>query len=176
MDDELASAIYGEQRGKADDYISRLLKRGVITDTGAAAASKNLDDQGARVRTQLHDLGAGLLEAERGKLTGIADKGREAASTVDVGQAFDPNAYTGMFQSELGDFNSKFGDAFRAGVPGDLFDVGSLSSIAGGAQGAGNKAFDPNAVTAGVLGAPGTETSSDEDPLAPQKKRTTSVF
>lgn len=175
LDDDLAAQVYGEQRGKADQYLQNLLKRGVITDTGAAAGAKNLDEQGARVRTQLSDLGSSLLNAERGKLKGIADQGAQAASTVDIGQTFNPTAFADMLNASLGDFSKNFGDSFRAGVPGDLFDTSALSSIAGGAQGAGNLAFDPNAVSAGVIGS-GTSDETDPNSTTPAKKRTTSVF
>jgi hypothetical protein len=172
-DDELANAVYGEQRSKADNYIQNLLKRGVITDAGAGAASKNLDEQGARVRTQLKDVGQGLLDAERGKIGGIYGQAKDAASTVDIGQSFDPNAFTKLIGDNVSEFNNTFGDSFRAGIPGDLFDTSALSSIAGGAQGAGNTAFDPNAVSAGVIGSSETE----DDPNKPKTpQRTTSVF
>lgn len=173
-DDAIAAQIYGEQRGKADTYLQNLLKRGVITDTGAAAGAKNLDEQGARVRTQLNDLGSSLLDAERGKITGILDQGRNTASTLGIGQNFDPNSFAKLINDNVGEFNANFGDSFRAGVPGDLFDTSALSSIAGGAQGAGNNAFDPNAVSGGVIGNP---TNPDDDPNKPTTpKRTTSVF
>lgn len=173
-DDAIASTVYGEQRGKADQYLQNLLKRGVITDAGAAAGSKNLDEQGARVRTQLGDLGKTLLEAQRGKLSGVVGQAREGAANIDIGQTFDPSAFTKLIGDSVSEFNNTFGDSFRAGIPGDLFDTSALSSIAGGAQGAGNNAFDPNAVSSGVIG---EAQDDDETPTtANPKKRTTSVF
>lgn len=172
FDDDLTNTVYSEQRGKADEYLQNLLKRGVITDTGAAAGAKNLDQQGARVRTQLRDLGSSLLDAERGKISGIYDKGREAASTVDIGQTFDPNAFAKLINDNVSEFNSSFGDTFRAGIPGDLFDVSGLSAIAGGAQGAGNNAFDPAAVAGKSTD---DEAKDDIDPIT-GKKRTSTVF
>lgn len=171
-DDALAGQIYGEQRGKADTYLNNLLKRGVITDTGYAAGAKELDNQGSRVRTQLRDLGNSLLEAERGQVRGIYGRGADTASTLDVGQTFDPNVFAKMINDNVSEFNTNFGDTFRAGVPGDLFDTSGLSAIAGGAQGAGNKAFDPAAV-AGAISS--DETTDDETKVTP-KKRTSTVF
>lgn len=175
-DDTLGATVYGEQRSKADQYIQNMLKRGVITDAGATAAGKSLDDQGARVRTQLKDLGDSLLSAQRGKLTGIVGQAKDAASTVDLGQSFDPAAYTKMIGDNITDFNNTFGDSFRAGISGDLFDTSALASIAGGAQGAGNNAFDPNAgadTTDTVISS--SNTDDDIDPLT-GKKRTSTVF
>ena len=172
-DDPLAGTIYSEQRGKADDYLKNLLKRNVITSTGYEAAGRDLDTQGARVRTQLQDIGKTLLDQERSRLGGIVDTGRQAAGSLGVGQAFDFTPYDTQIQSSIGDFGSKFSDAFRAGIPGDLFDTSKLASIAGGAQGAGNLAFDPNAV------AGSTDTTDETDPFTGQKpiqKRTSTVF
>lgn len=174
-DDPLAATVYGEQRGKADERLNALLKRGVITQSGFNAGAKNLDEQGSRVRTQLQDIGQSLLDAERSKLGGIVDTGRQAASTLGVGQAFDLSPYDTRVQSELGDFGTRFQDQFRAGIPGDLFDTTALASIAGGAQGVGNTPFDRNA----LAGLDTTTTDSTDDPFSGQKpvqKRTSTVF
>lgn len=176
-DDPLATTVYGEQRAKADDYLNNLLKRGVITDTGYTAGQKGLSEQDPRVRTQLQNVGKTLLDAERSKLGGIVDTGRQRASSLGVNEAFDVNPYDTQIQSELGDFGTKFADSFRAGIPGDLFDTSGLAALAGGAgggAGSGN-VFDPDA----VAGAGGTSvTSPDDDPFAqkPVQKRTSTVF
>lgn len=173
LDDELAGQVYGEQRGKADSYLNNLLKRGVITDTGAAAGMKELDSQGSRVRTQLKDIGDSLINSQRGRVKDIYGQGADAASTVDIGQSFDPNVFAKMIGDNVADFTKNFGDSFRAGIPGDLFDTSGLSAIAGGAQGAGNLAFDPAALAGTSTDSP--ETEDDIDP-ATGKKRTSTVF
>lgn len=174
-DDPLATTVYGEQRGKADERLNALLKRGVITNTGYNAGVKNLDEQGARVRTQLQGIGQTLLDAERAKLGGIVDTGRQAAGSLGVGQAFDLNPYDTQVQSELGDFGTKFADSFRAGVPGDLFDTSSLAAVSGGAQGVGNTPFDRNAL-AGIDTGTTEDTSDPFSGQKPVQKRTSTVF
>lgn len=172
-DDPLAGDIYNEQYAKGTDYLSNLRKRGVITDTGYGAGVKNLDTQGARVRTQLQDIGKTLLDQERSKLGGIVDTGRQRASTLGVNESFDFSPYDTQVQSSLSDFGSKFADSFRAGIPGDLFDTSGLAAVAGGAQFAGNTPFDPNAVAGPVA------TTDETDPFSGQKpvqKRTSTVF
>jgi hypothetical protein len=173
-DDPLANTVYGEQRGKADDYLNALLKRGVITQSGFNAGAKNLDEQGSRVRTQLQGIGQSILDAERAKLGGIADTGRQRASSLGVNEAFDFTPYDTQIQSALGDFGSKFSDEFRAGIPGDLFDTTSLKSVAGGAQGVGNTPFD----TTALAGLDTSGTTDENDPFAqkPVQKRTSTVF
>jgi hypothetical protein len=173
LTDPYEQQVYNEQRGSADELINRMLKRGVLTDTGATAARGELDKQGARVRAQLNDIGNTLLESERGKLGDIEGRARERASTLGVNQPFSLDPYSSALSTEVGQFTSGLPDAFRAGIPGDLFDTSTLGNIGGAAQGAGNQPFD-------LAGAPAVGEKSDEtDPFSGQKpvqKRTATVF
>lgn len=171
--DALEAEAYNAQRGTADEYLNRLLKRGVITDTGRAAAAANLDTQGARVRQQLKDLGDTIVNAEREKIGGYAGRAKERASALNVGEGFDITPYSTGAQNELASFTSGLPDLYKSQVPTDLFDTASLGAIAGGAQGAGNTPFDPD-IQPGQF----ASTSADEtDPFADKtKKRTSTVF
>lgn len=170
--DPYEEAAYKQQRETADEYLNRLLKRGVITDTGRAAAASNLDTQGARVRQQLRDLGDTLVNAEREKVKGYAGRARERASALNVGEGFDITPYSTGAQGELTNFTSGLSDLYNSQVPTDLFDTSSLGAIAGGAQGAGNTPFDPDIQPGQYV------TLSDKnDPFADTtKKRSATVF
>jgi hypothetical protein len=180
LGDPLEQAAYTAQRGKADEYINNLLKRGVITDTGYAAASKNLDEQGAKVRTSLDDISKVLLGAQREKVGGIAGRARSAASGLNVGDTFDVNPFASQYNTEVSNFQKGLPDAFNASITGDLFDTKSLASLAGGAQGAGNQPFDPSALAGTNIPLAGGGGSPLEDPFAPKKpttpERTSTVF
>jgi hypothetical protein len=171
--DPLEQQIYGEQRGTADEYLNRLFKRGVITESGKAAAAADLDKQGARVRQQLQDISDAIIGAEREKIGGIAGRAKERASGLNVGESFDLTPYSSAAQSELGTFQGGLGDLFKSQVPDNLFDTSALGSIAGGAQFAGNRPFEPDIT-------PGTPApKEEEDPYSGQKpvqKRTSVVF
>jgi hypothetical protein len=175
-DDELINAIYGEQSGTANSYIDRLLGRGVITDTGAAAARGELEKQAPRVRTQLSDIGNTILSGERSKLGNIAGQARERTTGLGVNEAFDLTPYETQLQGSLKDFGSKFSDLFRSNVQGDLFDVSGLSSVAGGAQGPQDLAFDPDAVKGFGAGGATEDTSDPFSGQKPIQKRTSTVF
>ena len=168
----LITSAYQTQRGKADDYINNLFKRGVITDTGKAAAAANLDQQGAKVRTSLSDISDTLLNAERDKVAGIANRARGAASNLNVGDTFDINPYATEYNTELGNFGKTVGDKFNAAIPGDLFDTKSLAALAGGAQGAGNQPFDPAALAGTNVPLAGGSGSAADDPFNPKKPTT----
>jgi hypothetical protein len=173
MTDALEAEIYGQQRAEADEYLNRLFKRGVITETGRGAATADLEKQGARVRNQLNTIGETLLAAEREKLGGFEGRARAGASSLGVNQPFDVTPYFTGAQTELGSFTSGLGDLYKAQVPDNLFDTASLGAIAGGAQFAGNRPFDPD-VQPGAYGA-----GEEEDPFSGQKpvqKRTATVF
>jgi len=169
--DPYEQEAYAQQRGTADEYLNRLFKRGVITESGKAAAAKNLDEQGARVRQQLQDISNTILGAEREKLGGIAGRAKERASGLNVGETFDLTPYSASAQSELGSFGKGLSDLYKSQVPSDLFDTASLGSIAGGAQFAGNRPFEPDIT-------PGTK--EDETDLyagqKPVQKRSSTVF
>lgn len=170
FDDPYIAALESEQRTNADQIIQNMLRRGVITDTGFGAAKRDLDRQSSGVRTQLNDVGSGLLESGRSDLRSIADRGRTTASTLNLGQAFDPNAFSSEADAAFNDFISSFNDQFRSRVPGNLFDTGGLAAIAGGAQGAQNTLFDPAALA-------GTNVDEEDDPFNPNnKKQTEAVF
>lgn len=166
-DDPYLAQIDTEQRGNADNYITNLLKRHVITDAGAAGAERNLDSQGARVRTQLGSLGDSMLAGGRQKLTDIANKGRQTAQTLDLGQTFDPSTFGSEADTASSKFLGSLGDSLRSGVSGNLYDTSGLGAIAGAAQGGQNTNFDPRA----LAGLNISDTSENGQPI---KKR--SVF
>lgn len=165
-DQPLLNDINTEQRGKADSYINNLFKRGVINQTGVQGAESNLDTQGAKVRTTLDDLGRGVINSGRQSLTDIANRGRANASTLQLGQTFDPSTYGAQADATTNDWLSKLGDNIRSRIPSSLYDTSNLASVAGGAQGAQNLAFDPSALAGKAV--PG---QTDDDPFAGLAKR-----
>lgn len=165
-DQPLLNDINTEQRGKADSYINNLFKRGVINQTGVQGAESNLDTQGAKVRTTLDDLGRGVIDSGRQSLTDIANRGRQNASTLQLGQTFDPSTYGAQADTATNSWLSKLGDNIRSRIPSNLYDTSNLASVAGGAQGAQNLAFDPSALAGKAV--PG---QSDDDPFAGLAKR-----
>lgn len=167
-DPYIAEAAKG-QRDTADSYITNLLKRGVVTQTGATGATEALNKQDPRVRDQLDQLGQGVLASGRQSLADVGNRARTAASTLDLGSTpFDINRYTGEADAAYNDFTSKFGDKFKSLIPDNLYDTSGLASAAGIAQGQQNTAFDPNAL-AGFMSQ--DQQPTEEDPTNPLKKK-----
>lgn len=157
-DDPILAAIDAEQRSTADQYVQNLLSRGVITNSGYTAAESALNTQENSVKAKLAELGAGALETGRGDLRTIANTGRTAASTLNLGTNFNASNYASDVDKKFTDFMANLGQTIRGKVSGNLFDTSGLPVIAGAAQGAGNYAYDPKAV-AGLIG----NTTDEED-------------
>jgi len=154
LDDPILAGILGEQRGSADNIVNNMLKRGVITDAGKSAASADLDRQSFSVQDRLRELGASTLASGRQGLTDVANRGRQAASTLNLGQSFDPYSYSSDVDKAFNDFIGNLSGSIRAKVPGSLFNTSSLAAIAGAGQGAQNTAFNPAALAGIIAGQP----------------------
>jgi len=167
-DDPYIQEAYAGERGKVDDYLNNLLKRKVITQSGFTGGIADAESQAPGVRGQLNTVGEGLIDAQRGKLTGLRDRALNTASTLEPGQTFDPGIYDTQLHDTTAEFGTSFGDKFKAGVPKDLFDLSEVQQKAGAAQGAQNLAFDPGAVAGdvGSFGDPEDPTKKKRQPVA----------
>lgn len=169
FDDPFIEQENTRQYGQADQYIQNLLKRGVITATGATGAEGALGQQTGRVKAQLGDIGSGLLDEGRKSLTDIGSRAKNDASTLGLGQSFDPNVYGKQLDQAYTDFTGQFGNKFSASTPDNLYDTSGLATAAGVASGPQNTKFDPNAL-AGLI-----SKNQQPNPLDPTKvdKQTT---
>jgi hypothetical protein len=150
-DDEIINAILAEQEANANQYIQNLLDRGVISQSGYSSALKNLQGQRPGAQSRLSEVGTGILESGRGEAGNLANAARSRASALELGEAFDPYATGTQLNQFFTDFFTNLGGKLRGAAPTNLFDTSGLANIAGAAQGAGNRPFDPAAV-AGIFG------------------------
>ena len=171
LDDAPITSYFNTQRGKANDYIGNLLKRGVVSQTGSNAGFAALSQQDPKVRTRLNDIGNVLLEQERGKVRGIYGEGANAAGQLTAGQNFDPSSYLSRAQQDVGGFQARLPDALAAQAGSDLFDTSGLSASSGAASGSQNLDYDPYAIPGGKLD---TNPASTNAPVT--KRRSTAVF
>lgn len=164
LDDPALASILGEQRSSADAIINNMLKRGVITDAGKSAAEADLDRQAFSVQDRLRELGATTLATGRQNLASVANRGKQAAATLSLGQDFDPYSYTSDVDKAFNDFIGNLSGTIRAKVPGQLFNTTSLAAIAGAGQGAQNTPFDPSAL-AGIISTQQAKKPTDPNAL-----------
>jgi hypothetical protein len=149
MDDPYLTSIEAEQRSTADSVIKNMLDRGVLTQTGYAAAQSDLDRQKAGVQSQLNEFGTGVIASGQQKLKDVANQARTAAGTIHLGQPFDPQTYVSQEDQIFNDFVNTLGQQIRSKVSGNMYNTTGLAALGGAAQGAGNTAFNP-AAAAGV--------------------------
>ena len=147
LDDPYLAGIESEQYSDADKIIKNMLDRGVLTNTGYGAASKDLQSQEAGVKSRLNEIGTGVLTKEQQALRDIANNARQTAGGINLGQQFDPYTYSNQADQSFNDFINSLGDTIRAQVPGKLFNTAGLAAIGGAGQGAGNTAFNPSAAS-----------------------------
>jgi hypothetical protein len=145
MDDPYLKSIEDEQYSEADNIIKNMMDRGVLTSSGYASAQKDLEGQRAGARSRLNEVGTGLLSKEQSALSDIANRGRQAAGQLQLGQQFDPYSYQSEADKSFTNFLGGLGDNIRAGLPGKLFNTAGLAAIGGAGQGAGNTAYNPTA-------------------------------
>lgn len=149
MDQPYVASDIASQRSSADAIIQNMLKRGVLTSTGADAAEANLDSQQPAIQGQVQQLADDVISGGQQKLSDIAGQAKTDAGTLQLGQTFDPTTYTKQTDDAFNQFVNNLGTSIQAKIPGNLFQTNGLAAIGGAAQGAGNTAYDPNAA-AGV--------------------------
>jgi hypothetical protein len=169
--DPVIGSTLASQKSSATDFINNMLKRKTLNATGGVRAMDTLASREPGARAKLQDIGNLLLEQERGRLRGIGGEALSGAQNLQLGQSFDPSPFVGRATSDVANFSAGLPGEFSSRAPGDLFDVGSLTSASGGAAAPANIQFDPQAVEGGQL-----RTGLEDQNQKAQKKRTTAVF
>ncbi len=150
-DDATLEAILGEQRSTAEQYLDNLLARGVITNAGYQGGVRNLDTQTGSARGSLNSIGQGVIAGGRGDIDNLINEALGTASSLDLGDKFNPYEYKTQANDELTKFMQSLDQTIRDQAPTNLFNTSGLAGVAGQAQGAQNTPFDTNAL-AGIFG------------------------
>jgi len=162
-DDDFVSSIYDENRQDAEEQLTRLLDRGVLTDSGYAAALSDLDKQGHRARSALEEVALAQLEGGRSDLRNIVSGGRSRLSDYELGDSFDPFSYETQVNDKAADFFAGLGESIRGSLTEDLFDLDSAFGKGGFAQGAQNTKYDPNASAGAFFAATNEDEEQDDE-------------
>jgi hypothetical protein len=170
LDDTYWTGLEADQYNDADKIIRNMLDRGVLTQSGYAAASKDLTGQRAGVRSRLDDSGNKLIGEEQSSLDSIINNARSTASNLNLGDKFDPGQFVTQADDQFNTFLSGLSDKIRAANPGSLYTTAGLAAIGGAGQGLGNTAFNPG--VAGGSDDPNADTSAVDDP----NKNANSIF
>jgi hypothetical protein len=159
LTDPFEESAFQTGRTKATDFIGNMVRRGTLTESGRQSAMDILGGQETGIRNRLNDIGNVLLENEKAKLRGLAAGGSQPSDIATESAAFQAGL-PGAYQSAL--------------PAGDLFDVSTIGTQAGGVSGAQTSPqLDPYAAEGGQLKT-GLEEGEPARPAA--KKRSTAVF
>lgn len=141
--DNIVNTILGEQKGLASTKLGYQQKRGLLNPVGVEQANKTLENQGKAASSTLTSLGQGVLDKDRSALTDIiANAGTAASSWMLGNNDFSVSPYqqqlTEKAQRERGNLE---GDVRSALGNTQLFDIPTIVSQAGTAQGSDNLNF-----------------------------------
>lgn len=149
-DDAIIDSILNSQRDTALQSLDYNKNRGILNDTGYAAALRELTGQENAGRSTLNSIGQGILSKDRDNALSFRTDAGTAASNFVYGSA-DPDI-AGYYTSAKNKASSDLSDldgAIRASLGStNLFDVPTLLQKGGAAQG------PINAVTPETAAAP----------------------
>lgn len=140
-DDNYISDIVGTQYNDARSAVDRAKARGALTDTGYSAGLSELGRSKSAADSTSQTLGGAVLDRYRKDLGGIKTTALDKASGYNFGDTFDPNSFLSQYTSKKDALGGQLGGDINSALQGqNFFDVGSVLTKAGYAQGAQNTA------------------------------------
>jgi hypothetical protein len=113
--------------------------RGTLSDTGYDAANTLLGTKKTAGTAAVQSLGSGILKTDRGALDDYIGTGRDTASTLKLGQAFDPTTYQTGAEGKIKGYTDTLGGDILNAVGGTKYaDINELMNAGGAAQGGVN--------------------------------------
>lgn len=138
-DDNIISKILDEQYGASRDQVERSKSRGTLNPTGYDSALQELARQRSAGQSTLTGIGNNVLNTNRGSLDDIFGKAKQGASSYRLGTSFDPNSYYSEAENKRNELTGSLENDLRSNLGGqNLFDLSSVLTKAGSAQGAQN--------------------------------------
>lgn len=128
--------------GQFDPLASQLTAahlRGTLSDPGYEAANTLLGTKKTAGTAAVQSLGSGILKTDRGYLDDYIGTGRDTASSLKLGQAFDPNTYKTGAEGKIKGYTDTLGGDILNAVGGTKYaDINELMNAGGAAQGSVN--------------------------------------
>ncbi len=141
--DSIVNDIINEQKGLASTKLGYQQKRGLLNPVGLEQANKTLGTQEQAGRSTVSNLARGALDKDRSALLDIVSNAGNAASTWMLGNSdFRVDPYQQQVNERAQRERSGFGGDVRAALGNtQLFDIPTIVSQAGTAQGSDNLNF-----------------------------------
>jgi len=135
-DDSILESILGSQYGDVMSQIDASRARGTLNDTGYNKALQKLNQQKLSGRSQIEDLGRGVLSGYRSQLDTLAGNERNKIGAADFNRGYDVNSAQGRLSSLRDSLSGRMeGDIYRATDGQSFFDPSSILSYGATQQG-----------------------------------------
>lgn len=139
LDDSVISQILREQFDPAQQQIQRAFDRGMLNPIGFQSANDELGRQRSGAEGKLQDIGGGVLQALRDRLSGIGQEARQGANTYQLGSNFDPSSFQSRINSTYDEGVQGLEGSIRNALGGEnLFDLSPILARGGTDQGITN--------------------------------------
>lgn len=135
-DDAILDAILGEQYGRAYDSLEAARARGQLSEGGFNSSKGLLDERKSGARSQLEDIGLGVLGGYRDELGGIGQQFSDSITNYKLGQNINLGDFDTNVNTRRGALTGRMaGDVRNAVGDTSLFDAENI--LARGASAAG---------------------------------------
>ncbi len=139
MDDPYVDSILGRQKQEALDTVTRARSRGQLDELGFTGAVNRIGELEKSGRSTAQSLSDAVLANKRSDLRKLIDQGKSAAGSLELGQTFNPQDWSGRIQSKAKELGSSIeGDVYGALSGQQFFDIGDVITKGGQAQGVSN--------------------------------------
>lgn len=136
MDDQILEAILGSQRSDIEAQVNAARDRGTLNQTGYNKALERLNQQSLAARSELQDLGMGVLSGYRDQFKTKFDNTLGDINNLDLTRRFDTGSALQGLQSLRDSLGGRLeGDLYRATSGQSFFDPNSIISYGSGMQG-----------------------------------------
>lgn len=135
-DDDILESILGGQYNDTLAQIDASKARGTLNDTGYSKALQKLNAQKLSGRSQIEDLGRGVLSGYRGQLDTLAGNERAKIGNAGFSNPYDVSGSQGRLNSLRDQLSGRLeGDVYRATEGQSFFDPSAIQSYGTTQQG-----------------------------------------
>lgn len=139
QDDPFVDSVISRQRSEAEQAIQRARARGQLDDSGFTGAVNRIGELEKAGRSTAQSLSNAVIANKRSDLRSLIDRGRSTAGSLDIGQSFNPDEWSGRIKSKAEELGQGIeGDVYSALGGQQFFDIGDIITKGGQAQGVAN--------------------------------------
>ena len=149
VDDPFINSILGRQKTEAVNALDIAKRRGSLSDTGYTGALTRLGEMERSGQSTAQRLGGTVLSDYRNRLKNIGAEANQAAGSYRLGDQFNLSPYQSRYSTSAAEMQSGLEGDINSALEGqNFFDIGSILTSGGNAQGPVNPQADYAALLA----------------------------